>query len=61
MAQGKLGATDKYPYMVTQMLRMHTQTDKLGALTLSHTCCFPFQRKRPLKSAFREQTHLIMG
>lgn len=29
MAQGKLGATDKYSYTVTQTLRVHTQTDKL--------------------------------
>lgn len=29
MAQGKLGATEKYPYTVTQIPQVHTQTDKL--------------------------------
>lgn len=28
MAQGKLGATDKYPYMQAQAVPMHIQTDK---------------------------------
>lgn len=30
MAQGKLGATGKYPYTLTQTPWMHTETDKLS-------------------------------
>ncbi len=29
MAQGKLGATDEYPYTVMQDVQVHTQADKL--------------------------------
>lgn len=62
MAQGKLGATDKYPFTVTQTLLLHTQTDKLwGTLilgmhtsccTITHTqrtCCVSFQGLFPLQ------------
>lgn len=69
MAQGKLGATDKYPFTVTQTLLLHTQTDKLwGTLILGmHTSCctithtlnvlavFHFRGCFLCKSAFQEQ------
>lgn len=40
MAQGKLGATDKNPYMVTQALKVNTQTDKLTLCLISGAASF---------------------
>lgn len=50
IAQGKLGATDKYPYTVTQTLFMHTQTDKLWVLTLRPTCFFSISGEASFES-----------